>query len=117
MKTFNIATSIPINTQKMAQVGIVMLRYTKHALEQCEVRSIRRFKGLDTAKVRLIEVTVNAQGQAVKALYRARHDEHMDVCLVVCLEQGSFGVVKTTWLNSCLDNHESLNTNNYAKVA
>ena len=89
-----------------------MLRYSPHA--RAEASSDRYGNltlpmSISTRDAEVIEVEV-VNGKPVKALFRTRHDERRDICLVVLLDTS---VVKTVWCNVRTDSHKTLDASKY----
>ena len=95
------------------QLGFAaFVRYSPHAIEAASndrYGALTLPRVVSTQEAEVIELEV-VNGKVEKAVFRMKHDEHRDICLVVLL--GSC-VVKTVWCNVRTDDHKSLDTSKY----
>lgn len=94
--------------------GIIPLRYSRHAIQASQndrYGFIDLPPTLDTKKAKLIEIEVT-EGVISKVVYRHKHCRNYDLVMVI-IPQG--GIVKTVWLNSNRDKHNTLNRKKYSK--
>lgn len=93
--------------------GVFRLRYTQHALRECNRDRYGAFEPPDTLDVTAgtpIEIEL-CNGRVVKAVYRAQFDDEFDVVLVINPD----GLVRTAWLNRRDDHHRTLDRAKYAQ--
>lgn len=94
-------------------VGILRLRYSAHALHECDNDRYGAFEPpatIDVGTGEPVEIEVEC-GVVVKAVYRAQFDDELDVVIVVTPD----GWVKTAWLNQRNDKHRSLDRSKYRR--
>jgi hypothetical protein len=91
-----------------------MIRYSKHAIEASRDDRFGTFtlpSVISTQTAEVIEVEV-VGGKFHKALFRMRHDDERDVCVVVLLDESR---AKTAWVNLRTDDHSTLDTTKYIR--
>lgn len=93
--------------------GRLELRYSQHAIHasvsDC-YGDIKLPRQLNTEKAKLVEIEVE-NDRVIKAVYRVAHCEQFDLVIVVIPARA---LVKTVWLNSKTDKHQTLNRYKYA---
>ena len=109
-------SKIYIPVELKIPLGKLYVRYSDHALNEAErERKFRRLKNIFLHKniyvesENVVEIEVN-NNVVIKVLYRIPYDDNYDLLLAVNFPNG---LVKTVWLNSIHDNHESLNKEKY----
>lgn len=92
--------------------GIFELTYSNHAKRERDkdrYGQIQLPSHLNTSEATVIEVELTQIGVS-KIVYRMLHDKDNDIILVI-IPQKMF--VKTVWLNSKYDKHDTLNRKQY----
>ncbi len=88
------------------------LRYTWHALNRADEKGIDNLPDyINFANTELIELEV-VRGKPYKVVVREHYDLKHDLCLVILLKDLT---VKTVWLNSKNDKHQTLDASRYNK--
>lgn len=108
----DIGFPIPASSFKFGTVG---LKYSRHAIEASfndRYGWINLPDLLNTNTAVLIELEIRA-GRIVKLVYRTKYNNQYDLILAIALG----GLVKTVWLNSNEDSHNTLNLNRYQKLS
>ncbi len=109
MKRYHIKIGFPRGVEQPR--GVQPLFYTNHATARIRALNVLRMpSALDLSATPCVELTVD--GNAVRGVYRVRHDAHNDLCLVITHDGHR---VVTVWLNRRNDNHETLNRALYAR--
>ena len=93
-----------------------LLEYTQHTRSEAQGDRYGAFAlpmALDTRKATLIEAEVDeTTGEIIKAVWRLRYDDTRDVVLVVLMRERT---VKTVWINTRDDGHETLDKSRYTR--
>jgi hypothetical protein len=115
MELYHYITGLPKGFN--GNVGTVPLQYTAHA--NAAARNDRYGlvtlpRVIDTKQAQVIEVGLDS-GRVSKIVYRVKYSQTLDLVLVVVPYSATF-IVKTVWLNSKADQHETLDVQKYKKV-
>jgi hypothetical protein len=107
------AYGFPQNAQSGARV--LTLNYTYHARQAAQsdrYGAVDLPATLDTGAALLIEAEIDSGGALVKAVWRVRYDNELDLVLVVIPASAT---VKTVWINRHNDTHRTLDKSRYAR--
>ncbi len=89
------------------------LRWTSHAKEQASYRNVwprpARVDNLTNANIVELEIL---NGKPIKALLRVPYNSYEDMVMALNLTDGA---VRTIWLNSKTDQHNTLDYSKYTK--
>jgi len=96
--------------------GILPLDWTRHARKAAQDDNLLgKFKELDLSKCKIIETGHTESGTLIKVLYRAPYNGLHDICFAVVPFSSKLRV-KTFFVNSTNDKHETLDTSKYRVV-
>ncbi len=94
---------------------VLTLSYTRHAQQAADNDRYGRINLpalLYTDEAALIEAEIDSDGALVKAVWRVRYDNDLDLVLVVIPASAT---VKTVWTNRHNDRHSTLDKSRYAR--
>jgi hypothetical protein len=92
--------------------GVIALTYSFHAQTRARDKAITLFPQINTDTARVIEIEMEGR-QVIKILYRIPYNAKYDMLLAIIPDRG---FVKTIWLNSVEDKHQTLRVGEYTKL-
>lgn len=117
MQTFHADVFFPAQILRLVPRGIIGLIFTEHAQRAARNDRYGQFElpfCLDMREARLIEASFGTNGKLVKFVVRIKHTINHDMVLVVAKDRGNY-ILKTVWLNSASDKHNTLDASKYVR--